>query len=426
MSDTTALTIIAPTEISTLLAADTADILGKLKAEFEDFMADPDTDASIESGRRKRNVMAKKFGTAKKDFERLGETMTESAKATIKGVRDEMKVIAASCDEMRDAILAPVEAYKAIEIERIAGHEKALADLVEHPGFYGPGTPAEDFVARLNWLHTPPIRDWQEFYARARAVLANEIALTEASLAAAIKREAESAELARLRAEQAERERVEAVRLQAEREAWIAARAAERAKIEAEQKAEDARVEAARVAREAEEAAARALAAEKRRAEEDAECARLAIAAEQDRAKKAEADRVAAVELAKDQARKAEHDRLAAIEAAEGARIVAAAKAEEERRGAEVRAEMERIAAAELAERKQAAAIEAERKRVADEAALAKKQADDRAANVAHRSQRMTAAKDALMAHAGITEDQARDAVKAIVAGGIPHVSMEF
>ena len=78
MSDTTALTIIAPTEISTLLAADTADILGKLKAEFEDFMADPDTDASIESGRRKRNVMAKKFGTAKKDFERLGETLTSS------------------------------------------------------------------------------------------------------------------------------------------------------------------------------------------------------------------------------------------------------------------------------------------------------------------------------------------------------------
>ena len=54
-------------------------------------------------------------------------------------------------------------------------------------------------------------------------------------------------------------------------------------------------------------------------------------------------------------------------------------------------------AAAELAERKQAAAIEAERKRVADEAALAKKQADDRAANVAHRSQRMKAAKDALI-----------------------------
>jgi hypothetical protein len=38
----------------------------------------------------------------------------------------------------------------------------------------------------------------------------------------------------------------------------------------------------------------------------------------------------------------------------------------------------------------------------------------------------MTAAKEALMAHAGITEDKARDAVKAIVAGGIPHVSMEF
>ena len=109
-----------------------------------------------------------------------------------------------------------------------------------------------------------------------------------------------------------------------------------------------------------------------------------------------------------------------------GAALIAAAlDAERNRVLAVEKAEADRVRAAKKAADDQAAAIEAERKRVADEAALAKKQADDRAANVAHRSQRMKAAKDALI-DLGLTEDQAKSVVKAIVAGGIPHVSMEF
>ena len=386
ITQTTALAIIAPSEISMLLAADQTDILGKLKAELDGYMPD----ASTPAGRTEANAKAKKIGAAKMDFKRLSETLTEGAKATIKGVRDEFAIIEARCDEMRDWVLAQNEAYKQIEQERVAGHEAALAELLVSPEFYRADLPVGDFAARLEWLRNRPTRQWQEFQARAEHIIADQIAQAETALAAAIKREAEAAELAQIRAAQAERARLDAIREQQEREAKIAAEAAERARVAAE------------------EAATRAAEAEAKRAQ-------AAIEAAQEAARVAEANRIAAEA-------KAEADRIAAAEKA--ARDQAAAIQAAERQAARV--EAARVAAAEKAKRDQAAAIEAERARVKAAEKAAAKAAADRAANVAHKGQIMRAAKEALMTQIDLSEDQAREIVKAIVGGLIPHTKMEF
>ena len=57
----------------------------------------------------------------------------------------------------------------------------------------------------------------------------------------------------------------------------------------------------------------------------------------------------------------------------------------------------------------------------AEAAAKAKREADAK-----HRATVMGAAKEALMKHAGIDEEAARQAVLAIRAGEVPHVSITF
>lgn len=161
----------------------------------------------------------------------------------------------------------------------------------------------------------------------------------------------------------------------------------ERLRQEAEERAEQDRLAdeaAAREAREAEEARI----AEERRVE----------------AEKAEAERLARIEReAADRARRE-------AEAAKQAEIDAAnRRAEEAERAAQ--AERDRIAAAEAARE-----AEAERNR---------REAEARAADQAHRSAVMKAAKEAIMT-CGVDEEAARKVVLLIRAGEVPHVTLGF
>lgn len=324
------------------------------------------TDISTPAGRDQVRSLAYKVARSKTALDAMGKGLTDEWRARTDAVNAERRAIRERLDALAEDVRRPLTAWEQAEKDRVAGHERALAAMVEAPG-YGQAETSADLSLRLEWLRNQPRRDWQEFAARAADTLAAEIERTERLLVAAQKREAEAAELARLRAEEAERARQEAARQQAEREARIAAEAAERAQRQAEERA----AHAARAAAEQAEAERRAAERQRREAEE--------------RAARAEA---------------------------------AAAEAER-------RAEATRVAAAEKAERDRIAAVEAERARVAQAEEAARQAEAARAADRAHRGRINKAAADALVA-LGLPDDLARQVVTAIVAGSVPAVSIRY
>lgn len=394
----TALVVLPASSISTIVAADENDILGKLAAKFAAFKAD----VSTKRGREEIASMAASVASSKMDLIRLGKSLTEGWRKSTAAVNAECKVIEERMDALKAQVRAPLTAFEDAEKARIAGHEKALAEIAEPPG-YGAAESAADLAERLEFLRAYPARDWKEFAQRAADILASEIDRTEVLHQAAVKREAEQAELARLRAEAEERVRQDAIRQQAEREARIAAEAAEAARIAAERRAaEEARAAAAK-------AEAERQAVERARLEAEAQAAR-----------------------AEAQARQAEVDRLAAAEKAKADAAALAARVEAERVAAAERAERERIAAVEAERRRAAEVAAAAQAKLDREAAEAKRAADAaaaadaaRAADRKHRGEVNSKALAAIVA-LGISEADAKTVVLAIVAGSIPAVSIRY
>lgn len=310
MTDTLELTVIARSALPTILAADADDILGSLARKVAAFQPD----ASTPAGREEMRSLAYEIARTRTKLDNLGKSLGEDAKRTIDALNAERRVLRDRLEELQDQVRAPLTEWETREKRRVQEHEAELARIGAGADF-SPDAPAADLAVRLETLRAWPARDWEEFATRASGALAVGISKTEAAHAAAVKREAEAAELARHRAEAAARE-------QQEREARIAAEAADRARREAEEAAQAREAEAARKAQAEREAAAQR--------ERDAQEA-----------------------LAK-----AERDRAAALEQAERDRIAAAAKAkrdqdaavEAERRRAEAEASAARAAAARRAE----------------------------------------------------------------------------
>jgi hypothetical protein len=265
------------------------DVLAKIKAEVTSQV----TDISTEAGRKAVGSLAYKVARSKTALDKMGKDLGQEHYDAWKKITAERSKIEKVLDALKDEVRKPLTDWENAEKDRIAAHEAALI-AVEDMGRFDTPPSAADIKYRLDALICLPPREWQEFAKRAADLEQSVIAALNGRYEEETKREAEAAELARLRAE-------EIARQQKERDDRIAAEAAERARIEAEQKA----------AREAQEAAAKAEAERLRVEREKAE----AVA----RAEKAEADRKAAAakaeQDAKDAAEAAERRQSAAIEA---------------------------------------------------------------------------------------------------------------
>lgn len=349
------------------------EVIGKIKAEVQTIVADISTAA----GRQTIASTAYKIARSKTALDKMGKDLGESHHKAWKAITTERSRIATELDALKDEFRKPLTDWENAEKDRVAGHEAALAAIVEAPG-YGQTETAAELRERMDLLLDYPERDWQEFSDRALATIEAEVDRTRKLLAAAVMREAERAELERLRREQAERE-------QRERDEQIAREAAERARIEAERLA---REEAARVAAAAE--------LERLRVERERAQAEQAAREAEERAAQAERDRIASEERSRQQ-------------------VEAAAR----------QAEEARIAAAEQAERDRVAAVDAERRRVAAEQAAAAAEAARREANKRHNAKINNAARDALVA-AGLAAEQATIAVTAIAQGNVPNVKISY
>jgi colicin import membrane protein len=282
------------------------DILEKIAREVRS----TPTDISTKPGRDAVASLAYKVARSKTALDKMGKDLGETHYKSWKAITAERSRIEKELDDLRDEVRKPLTEWENAEKDRIAGHEAALIQ-VEGIMIFGEGEPAAwEIRERIVRLSELPVREWQEFAKRAADAMEEALSTLQEHLVIAEKREADEAELIRLRAEQVARE-------QKERDDRIAAAAAEKARVEAVQKA----------AREAEEVAARAERERERIQQEKDEADRRAERAEAAR----KADAAKAEQDAKAEA--AERRQLAAIDA-ERQRVadLAAADAAEARR----------------------------------------------------------------------------------------------
>ena len=334
--------------------------------------------------------MARKIASSKTYIDDAGKMMVAEWKEQARVVDKERAKARDFLDGLKDEIRQPLVEFEERDKRRIAAHEAALASLEEYHAESRDYT-VESAQAMLVKVAELRQRDWEEFAQRAKNVLRNCEHFATIGLDLARKREAEAAELARLRKETAERD-------QRERDERIAREAAERARTEAEDKARREAAEAARLAAEAEERAAKAL----RESEE--------------RARKEEAARIEIAEAAKRSLAAAQAER----EERERQRVALAEKVERDRIDAEARAEFNRIAAVE-AERKVMQGIQ----RAAEEEAARRKADRENRENV--NAEIHGAISDVLRQFGTEPDvDLAEMILQAIERGDIPHLTINY
>ena len=322
-------------------------------------------DPSTAKGRKALRSLANTVSSKKAELDRQGKALTEAQRKEIAAVNAGRKLAEDRLAALRDEIKKPAEDWDAAEEARIANHKQALnkLDMTRADA----GSTAEQVRHVLQDIENMSVgAEWEEFQPIAAAKHEQALNHYRSLLAAAEQREADAAELTRLRAEAEERARKdaeEAERREAER---LAAEKAEADRIEAEQ-AEARRVEA-----------------------EKAEAARR---------EPLERDRAAAADQArKDAEAKAEADRKAAEE--RHAKEIADAKARED------------------------AAAQRERDRIAEEQRQAAKARAKREADQAHRAR---VRDDIATSLNGFTDEVTSGLIAdAIMAGQIGYVEVRL
>ncbi|MBK8200401.1 MAG: hypothetical protein IPK75_18795 [Acidobacteria bacterium] len=262
--------------------------LEKLLTRLEEEVLAIPVDISTDRGRKACASLSRKVASACIRLDELGKKLNESKRKEIGIVDAERRTMRARLESLRDRVRKPLDDFLAAEAKRVDAHEGALA-LIEGLTVFSEQPTAAQVKERIVSLRLLPQRDWQEFAARAEQAIQRASLCLSDELGRADAREADAAELARLRAEALERERQQAEQAAAEAQRVREEQIAERARQQAEEAAAFAIAEAERVAAEAERRA--------REAEEELEADR-ARAREMVRLAEEEASRPAPAETA--------------------------------------------------------------------------------------------------------------------------------
>ncbi len=354
-----------------------------VRREVESFVPDLTTD----KGRKAIASLAFKVARTKTAIDDAGAALKSEWLKQSQAVDESRREIRAKFDELRDLARKPLDDWEASELARKERHQKTIQRLHED-ALIPMGATIEYCEAKLESIRplNTSIEFMQEFAMTADAAKRQAFTSLTSAIERLKKEDADRKELERLRA-------AEEVRIAAEREQ---ARFAEKERLKAE----------------AEE---RERLAEERRAKLEAE--------------RIEQARVEAETRARKEAEQKARDAQALIERAH-AEEIAALKAQQEKKDAEARIERERLERQAAAERARVAKEEADRKKAEEfeerKRLAAADEARRLAANKKHRQTLMTAAKLALMEHAGIEEKVAIAVVTVIVNGKVPNVVMEF
>lgn len=258
-------------------------------------------DLSTKKGRDRVASLAASVSRSKTAVEKPGRDYLRKLKEAVKPAEQEIKRFVDECDQIRDTVRLPLTEFENAEKQRVADLKdrlEALRWLGEVLDDFGKLLATEHIINRLDSVKRTEINDsWQELTAEAGVAKDAVIFKLEAALVEAQKRDAEAAELERLRAEQAlsaQREREAAMLREAEERVRRETEEKNRAELEAAAKREaDAKAAAERADRELIEAG--------QRAEREKQAA---IDAERLRAQQAEQDRLAEEKRIADEAAK--------------------------------------------------------------------------------------------------------------------------
>lgn len=339
-------------------------ILKTIRAEIDAFKPDMTT----ASGRAAIASFAYKVARSKTYLDDTGKELVAELKSIPTKIDAERKRVRELLDAWKDEVRRPLTEWEQKEETRVKKHSDNLASLTELGIMFSSEPDSLSLKDRIAAIEGVTVDDtWQEFKDKALQAKGDGLASLHTLLVTAEKREAEAAELQRLRDEAA-------ARLRRENEERIAKEAADKARAEAEAKAAAERAEVERKAREEREAAER----KQREAEQKARQEKEAAAAREAGLKR--------------QAEKAEQDRKDAEE-----RAVRAA--------AEERARIE--------------------KKQADDAEAARREAERREADKVHKTKINRAALAALV-EGGVPEKAAKQAIQLIAKKAVPHVSIAY
>lgn len=305
----TALVVIEPTTALAVFTepAKVDPILAQIKKIVTEFTPDITT----AKGRAEIASLAYKVARSKTYLDGIGKDLVDQYKEIPKKIDANRKRIRDELDALKDEVRKPLTEWEDAEKARVQGIKDRIEVIRQHAGMSEDSTMAKAAIARIE--ATAIDESFGEFAAEAATAKDKALTILRADLEYCLKREAEQAELARLRAEAAKRE-------QEERDRKIADAAAKKARRDAEEKAEREKAEAERKAKEECEAAERRE-LELKLAAEKADRERL------EAIERAEREKQAAIEAERRKAEDAERKRLA-----EEARE----KAEAERRAADL------------------------------------------------------------------------------------------
>lgn len=211
--------------------------LQTIRQELDAFLASPPS-LDTATGRKAYASMAHKIARSKTAIDNIGKELVADLKQLPKTIDAERKRWRDQLDEWRDEARGPLNEWEAAEEARKARHNDRIEHIRSFEEF--DGLQAAGLEVQLANLEEIAVDDsFEEYEAEAHRAKDKAVKALRVAIEAQKAREAEQAELERLRQEAAERE-------QKEREAKIAREAEERARREAEEKAQAEREAAAR------------------------------------------------------------------------------------------------------------------------------------------------------------------------------------
>lgn len=299
-TESTSLVVIQPTDVRAFFVENKN--LDSILAEIETLATNFEPDVSTAKGRKLIGSQAYAVARTKTFIDGLGKELVDAEKEIPKRIDATRKRVRDFCEELQARVRQPLTDFENAEKDRVAALESRMTEIRNIPAKLQTigGTYQVDSVVvqrLIDTLDAIAIDDtWQEY--KERAQVAKDAGLIELrkGLDVAKEREAQQAEIARLKAEQEEKDRIQREHQIAEQARHEAEQKALRDKIAAEQREQAAKDAQAKAEREAIEAKERL----QREQQESAERERLAAerAAEQERQRIAqeEANRKAAEE----------------------------------------------------------------------------------------------------------------------------------
>ena len=359
---TTELKIIEVPEESALALFTTTNGLDPLLEEVFKEVRSFIPDLSTKKGRDAIASLAHKVSRSKTAIDGVGKDLVSKLKEQPKLVDAERKRVRDMLDDLRDEARKPLTDWENAEKQRVDNIQSRIIAF-NSCEFTGDESSA-DIQKHIDWLEAEEIKgNFDEFEAQAIVVRDDAVASAKRRLERALDQEAQDAELERLRLESIERDK-------AEREAQIAREATEAAQRKFEQEAE---------------------------------------------AKRGEVEKAAQAERDEAERKRLEAEQLA------NAERQAAEKRELELRYQAERAEREKVEAQRKADQAEANA-KAEVQRQAEHE---RQEAIKREANKAHKAKINNEALQGFI-QAGLSESDAKTAVKAIALHLIPNVTISY